>query len=313
MPRTFEVRGTLSDKVVIMSTKVLVLRSRERFSARYLSRTIGKTIGNVIAYAILISGAIAMIMPFVWMVSTSFKEPGGIFTYPPRWIPDRFALSNYLDAWRAVPFGRYFFNSVFVASAVTLGQLITCSLAAYAFARLDFPGKSLLFVLFLSTMMIPLQLTIIPSFLVLRELKWLDTYYALVVPFTVSAFGTFLLRQTFMTIPQDLEDAAKLDGCSRLGFLWRIVLPLSRPSLASLALFTFMGTWNDYLWPLIMTNSREMRTLQIGLRFLVSQEGGSRWGMFMAAAVMVSLPVIVFYLLVQKQFVEGIALTGLRG
>lgn len=292
----------------MMSTKVLT-RSRERSSAYYL----GRTIGNMVVYAVLIIGAIAMIMPFAWMVSTSFKEAGGIFTYPPRWIPSRFVLDNYLDAWRAAPFGRYFLNSIFVASAVTLGQLITCSLAAYAFARLDFPGKSLLFLLFLSTIMIPLQLTIIPSFLVLRELKWLDTYYALIVPFTVSAFGTFLLRQTFMTIPQELEDAAKLDGCSRLGFLWRIVLPLSKPPLASLALFTFMGTWNDYLWPLIMTNSREMRTLQIGLRFLVSQEGGSQWGIFMAATVMVSLPIIIFYLLVQKQFVKGIALTGLRG
>ncbi|MEE8162533.1 MAG: carbohydrate ABC transporter permease [Anaerolineae bacterium] len=291
-----------------MSTKVLT-RSRERSSVYYL----GRTIGNMVVYAVLIIGAIAMIMPFAWMVSTSFKEAGGIFTYPPRWIPSRFVLDNYLDAWRAAPFGRYFLNSIFVASAVTLGQLITCSLAAYAFARLDFPGKSLLFLLVLSTIMIPLQLTIIPSFLVLRELKWLDTYYALIVPFTVSAFGTFLLRQTFMTIPQELEDAAKLDGCSRLGFLWRIVLPLSKPPLASLALFTFMGTWNDYLWPLIMTNSREMRTLQIGLRFLVSQEGGSRWGIFMAATVMVSLPIIIFYLLVQKQFVKGIALTGLRG
>jgi multiple sugar transport system permease protein len=290
-----------------MATEVLT-RSRERLLAYHFARTAG----NVIAYAILISGAIAMIMPFAWMVSTSFKEAGSIFTYPPRWIPARFVLDNYLDAWRAAPFGRYFFNSLFVASAVTLGQLITCSLAAYAFARLDFPGKSLLFALFLSTMMISLQLTIIPSFLVLQELKWLDTYRALIVPFTVSAFGTFLLRQTFMTIPQELEDAAKLDGCSRLGFLWRIVLPLSKPPLASLALFTFMGTWNDYLWPLIMTNSQEMRTLQIGLRFLVSQEGG-RWGMFMAATVMVSLPIIVFYLLVQKQFVKGIALTGLRG
>ncbi len=292
----------------MMSTKVLT-RSRERSSVYYL----GRTIGNMVVYAVLIIGAIAMIMPFAWMVSTSFKEAGGIFTYPPRWIPSRFVLDNYLDAWRAAPFGRYFLNSIFVASAVTLGQLITCSLAAYAFARLDFPGKSLLFLLVLSTIMIPLQLTIIPSFLVLRELKWLDTYYALIVPFTVSAFGTFLLRQTFMTIPQELEDAAKLDGCSRLGFLWRIVLPLSKPPLASLALFTFMGTWNDYLWPLIMTNSQEMRTLQIGLRFLVSQEGGSRWGIFMAATVMVSLPIIIFYLLVQKQFVKGIALTGLRG
>jgi multiple sugar transport system permease protein len=292
----------------MMSAKVLT-KSREGFSAHH----IGQITGNTIVYTILIAGAVAMIMPFVWMVSTSFKEAGSVFTYPPRWIPARFVLSNYLDAWRAAPFGRYFFNSLFVASAVTLGQLITCSLAAYSFARLDFPGKSVLFILFLSTMMIPLELTIIPSFLVLGELKWLDTYYALIVPFTVSAFGTFLLRQTFMTIPQELEDAAKLDGCSRLGFLWWIMLPLSKPPLASLALFTFMDTWNDYLWPLIMTNSQEMRTLQIGLRFLVSQEGGSRWGMFMAATVMVSLPIIASYLLVQKQFVKGIAFTGFRG
>ena len=280
---------------------------------RPFAHRLGQGMGRAMTYAILTAGAIAMIMPFAWMISTSFKETGSIFTYPPKWIPNQPVLHNYVDAWRAAPFGRYFLNSIFVATAVTLGQLTTCSLAAYAFARLDFPGKSFLFVLFLSTMMIPLQLTIIPSFLVLRELKWLDTYYALIVPFTVSAFGTFLLRQTFMTIPQDLEDAAKLDGCSRLGFLWRIVLPLSKPPLASLALFTFMGSWNDYLWPLIMTNSQEMRTLQIGLSFLVSQEGGSRWGMLMAATVMISLPIIIFYLLVQKQFVKGIALTGLRG
>jgi multiple sugar transport system permease protein len=280
---------------------------------RPFTHRLGQGMGRAMTYAILTAGAIAMIMPFAWMISTSFKEAEGIFTYPPKWIPNQLVLYNYVNAWRAAPFGRYFLNSIFVASAVTLGQLTTCSLAAYAFARLNFPGKSFLFVLFLSTMMIPLQLTIIPSFLVLQELKWLDTYYALIVPFTASAFGTFLLRQTFMTIPQDLEDAAKLDGCSRLGFLWRIVLPLSKPPLASLALFTFMGSWNDYLWPLIMTNSQEMRTLQIGLSFLVSQEGGSRWGMLMAATVMISLPIIIFYLLVQKQFVKGIALTGLRG
>jgi multiple sugar transport system permease protein len=280
---------------------------------RPFAHRLGRGMGGAMTYAILTAGAIGMIMPFAWMISTSFKEAEGIFTYPPKWIPNQLVLYNYVNAWRAAPFGRYFLNSIFVASAVTLGQLTTCSLAAYAFARLNFPGKSFLFVLFLSTMMIPLQLTIIPSFLVLQELKWLDTYYALIVPFTASAFGTFLLRQTFMTIPQDLEDAAKLDGCSRLGFLWRIVLPLSKPPLASLALFTFMGSWNDYLWPLIMTNSQEMRTLQIGLSFLVSQEGGSRWGMLMAATVMISLPIIILYLLVQKQFVKGIALTGLRG
>ncbi len=280
---------------------------------RSFTPRLGQAMSRAMTYAILTAGAIAMIMPFAWMISTSFKEAGSIFTYPPKWIPNQPVLHNYVDAWRAAPFGRYFLNSIFVATAVTLGQFITCSLAAYAFVWLDFPGKSLLFTLFLSTMMIPLQLTLIPSFLVLCELRWLDTYYALIVPFTVSAFGIFLLRQAFMTIPQELEDAAKLDGCSHLGFLWRVVLPLSRPTLASLALFTFMGNWNDYLWPLIMTNSQKMRTLQIGLRFFVSQEGGTQWGMFMAATVLVSVPIIIFYLFVQRQFVEGIAFTAIRG
>jgi len=281
-------------------------------SAGWKRRPFVRAIGRMVIYTILAMGAIAMVMPFAWMISTSFKEPGEVFSYPPKWIPSHFALHNYVDAWRAAPFGRYFFNSIFVAASVTLGQLISCSLAAYAFARLRFPGKALLFTLFLSTLMIPRQITLVPSFLVLKELNWLDTYYALIVPFVASAFGTFMLRQTFMNIPRELEDAAKLDGCSRLGFLWRIMLPLSKPTLASLALFTFMGNWNSYLWPLIMTNSQKMRTLQIGLRFLVCEEGGTQWGMLMAATVVVSVPIVVFYLFVQRQFVKGVTFTGMR-
>ncbi|HDN80700.1 MAG TPA: carbohydrate ABC transporter permease [Chloroflexi bacterium] len=276
-------------------------------------RRFSRTLGEVMAYVILAVGAIVMVLPFVWMISTSLKEAGEVFSYPPRLIPSHLAFHNYVDAWRAAPFGRYFFNSLFVATSVTLGQLISCSLAAYAFARMNFPGKALLFTAFLSTLMIPRQITLIPSFLVLRELHWLDTYYALIVPFIASAFGTFMLRQTFMSIPRELEDAAKLDGCSRLGFLWRVMLPLSRPTLASLALFTFMGNWNSYLWPLIMTNSQKMRTLQIGLRFLVCQEGGTNWGMLMAATVVVSIPILIFYLFVQKQFVESLTFTGIGG
>ncbi len=281
--------------------------------AQWRKHPLVRALGEALVYAVLALGAIAMVMPFAWMVSTSLKEARGVFAYPPRWIPESFAWHNYVDAWRAAPFGRYFLNSVFVAASVTLGQLISCSLAAYAFARLRFPGKALLFTLFLSTLMIPRQITLVPSFLVLKELNWLDTYYALIVPFVASAFGTFMLRQTFMSIPRELEDAAKLDGCSRLGFLWRVMLPLSRPTLASLALFTFMGNWNSYLWPLIMTNSRNMRTIQIGLRFLVCEEGGTHWGMLMAATVVASVPIVVFYLFVQRQFVEGITFTGMRG
>ncbi|MBI5877302.1 MAG: carbohydrate ABC transporter permease [Chloroflexi bacterium] len=280
--------------------------------------TFAKQFERVVIHLLLIAGAAVMVMPFLWMISTSLKSQAEALTYPPQWIPTEFAWSNYARAWQAAPFPRYFLNSGIVAVAVTLGELATGALAAYAFARLRFPGRDALFTIYLGSMMIPHQMTIIPSFLLLNTLGeispalGLDSYFALIAPFLASAFGVFLLRQSFLTIPNDLEDAAILDGCGRLGFLWRIVLPLSRPALATLALFAFMGNWNSYLWPLIVTNSNSMRTVQIGLRYFVGQEGASQWGLLMAAAVFVSIPVVVLYLFVQKQFVQGIAATGIR-
>lgn len=279
----------------------------------WLSRRNRKAVFAAFWYVALGITAVAVMMPYLWMISTSLKDKGEIFSYPPAWIPQVWRVQNYVDAWNAAPFGRYFLNSLFIAGAVTVGQLITCSLAAFAFARMNFKGKNVLFALFLSTTMISTQVTLVPSYLVLKSLNWLDSYQGLIVPFLASAFGIFMLRQHFMTLPRDLEDAAKLDGCGRLRFLWEVALPLSKPILASLALFAFMGNWNSYLWPLIVTTSREMRTLQIGLRYFVSQEGGTQWGLFMAATVFVSLPVVIFYFVVQKSFVEGIAATGLKG
>lgn len=259
-----------------------------------------------------------MIMPFIWMISTSFKSQSEVFAYPPQWIPTEFHWQNYVKAWNAAPFPRYFFNSVVVALAVTFGDLFTSALAAYAFARMKFPGRDAIFLIYLSSLMIPHQMTILPSFLLLKNLGdlipafGLDSYFALIAPFLASAFGVFLLRQSFMQIPNELEDAAILDGCGRARFLWEIVIPLSRPALATLALFTFMGNWNSYLWPLIVTNSDTLRTVQIGLRYFIGQEGASQWGLLMAAAVFVSLPVVLIYLVVQRQFVQGIASTGLK-
>lgn len=273
---------------------------------------------NTLIYLILTAGALAMVLPFTWMITTSLKSQSEVFTYPPQWIPAEFAWQNYVRAWQAAPFARYFFNSTLIALAVTLGELVTGSLAAFAFARIRFPGRNALFAVYLSSMMIPHQMTIIPSFLVLKSFGdlspafGLDTYFALIAPFIAGAFGVFLLRQSFLTIPNELEDAAILDGCGKLGFLWRIVIPLSRPALATLALFTFMANWNSYLWPLIVTNSDQMRTVQIGLRYFVGQEGASQWGLLMAAAVFVSLPIVLVYLFVQKQFVQGIAATGIK-
>jgi len=277
-----------------------------------------KLFESVVVHVLLLAGAVVMILPFVWMISTSFKSQSEVFAYPPQWIPTEFHWQNYVQAWNAAPFPRYFFNSVVVALAVTFGDLFTSALAAYAFARMKFPGRDAIFLIYLSSLMIPHQMTILPSFLLLKNLGdlWaplgLDTYFALIAPFLASAFGVFLLRQSFMQIPNELEDAAILDGCGRARFLWEIVIPLSRPALATLALFTFMGNWNSYLWPLIVTNSDTLRTVQIGLRYFIGQEGASQWGLLMAAAVFVSLPVVLIYLIVQRQFVQGIASTGIK-
>ena len=277
------------------------------------SKRARKTVSTTFWYIALGATAVMVMLPYIWMVSTSLKGSEEVFAYPPNWIPQAWRFQNYVDAWNAAPFGRYFFNSALAAVAVTVGQLITCSLAAFAFARMEFKGKSVVFTLFLSTTMISTQVTLVPSYLVLKNLHWLDTYQALIVPFLANAFGVFMMRQYFMTLPKELEEAAKLDGCGRLRFLWQILLPLSKPIIASQALFAFMGNWNSYLWPLIVTTSAHMRTLQIGLRYFVSQEGGTQWGLFMAATVFGSLPVVIFYLIIQRSFVEGIATTGLKG
>lgn len=286
----------------------------EAKSQNYLkSKRFQSAAGNWLWYIVLTISALIVVLPFIWMVSTSLKGPGEIFTYPPQWIPQEWRFQNYIDAFQAAPFARYFYNSAVVAICVTIGQLVSCSLAAFAFARMDFKGKGFLFSLFLTTTMISTQVTLVPSYLIIQKLHWIDTYQGLIVPFIANAFGVFMLRQAFMTIPDELEEAAKLDGCSRLRFMIQICLPLIKPALAAQALFAFMATWNAYLWPLVITNRQEMRTLQIGLRYFVSQEGGTQWGVYMAAAMIVILPVVAIYFTVQKSFVEGIATTGLKG
>lgn len=256
--------------------------------------------------------AFAVMLPFIWMIVTSLKSPTEVFAYPPTWIPKEFQWSNYVEMWNKAPFGRYFMNSTIVAICVTIGQLTSCVLAAFAFARMEFKGKNVMFMIFLSTTMISSQVTLVPTYLVMRTLNWIDSYQALIVPFLANGFGVFMLRQSFRTIPKELEEAAKLDGCSRFRFLWQILIPLSKPILASQALFAFMGNWNSYQWPLIITNQDSMRTLQIGLRYFVSGEGSTQWGIYMAAALVVTLPVIIIYFLVQKTFVESMASTGLK-
>jgi multiple sugar transport system permease protein len=267
--------------------------------------------GTVALHLLLYGMAFLTVAPFLWMLLASFKDLGEILQYPPTWIPQRIILDNFVNAFQAAPFGRFYFNSLFVASAVTLGQLFTCSLAAYAFARLQFPGRDILFYIFLGTMMVPGQVTMIPGFMVLHWLGWIDTYAALIVPGLASAFGTFLLRQFFLTIPRDLEDAAAIDGCSRFGVLWRIILPLSRPALATLAIFTFMGVFNDFLWALIVVSSEDLKTVQLGLA-IFRDRYQTDWGQLMAASVTATLPILLVFFFAQKYFIRGITLSGLK-
>jgi len=270
-----------------------------------------KIVRKILFHAIVYAAALATITPFLWMLSTSLKDLNDIFVYPPKWLPSKFNFENFVRAFQAAPFDRYYLNSIFVAVTVTIGQLITCSMAAFAFARLKFWGRDVLFMIFLATMMIPGQVTMIPSFMVLHWLGWIDSYKALIVPGLASAFGTFLLRQFFMTIPKELEEAAYIDGCSRFKVLWRIIVPLSKPALATLAIFTFMGVFNDFIWALIVISSEEMRTVQLGLA-IFRDRYLTEWDLMMAGSVTATLPILIVFFFAQKYFIKGITLSGLK-
>jgi len=274
-------------------------------------RILAKTVGLGIVHILLILGALGMVLPFAWMVLTSVKDKGEVFTYSVQWLPSRVNLDGYRDVWFEMPFARMYANSLIVAISVTVCQLVTSALAGYAFARLDFPGRDVVFMIYLSAMMIPHQATIIPAFLLIRRFNMVDRYSSLVLPFAAGPFGAFMLRQFFMSMPRSLEEAAIIDGCSRFGVLRSVVLPLCKPAMVTLGLFQFMFSWNDFMWPLIVTNKMSMRPLQVGLA-LLRAEISTEWPMLMAATVMATMPVLVAFLAAQRQFIESIALTGLK-
>ena len=264
-------------------------------------------------YLIVAVGGALMIVPFLWMLSTSLKTTVQSMAFPPEWWPRPFVWENYTRIYEYMPFFTFLFNSVKIVFFVLIGQLFTCSLAGYAFAKLRFPGRKTLFLVLLSTMMIPSQVTLIPVFVIMKFLGWINTHYALIVPaFFGSVFGTFLLRQFFLGLPNDLEDAARIDGCSPFAIYWRIMLPLAKPSLATLAIFTFMGTWNDFMRPLIYLSDMDKMTLPVGLA-LLSNHQDIRIPLIMAGAMLSLLPILILYIFGQKYFVRGIALTGIKG
>jgi len=269
---------------------------------------------NFLAYLVLGVGAIVTIVPFYWMVATSLKSIGEILQFPPTLFPQVLHFENYTSAFLLIPFDIFFRNSAFVSVTVVLGQLFTCSLAGYAFARLNFPGKNFIFLLYLSAQMVPFAVVMIPLYMIMRTIGWLDQLTALIVPALVSVFGTFLMRQFFSTIPKELEDAARIDGCSYFRLYTTILLPLATPALATLGILTFMNTWNDFMWPLIVISKIPAKTLPLGLNMLIEQQAiKTPWHLFNAAGVFAIVPILIIFILGQKYYVRGIVTTGIKG
>ena len=263
-------------------------------------------------YGMLFLAAMGVLLPLWVALSSSLVPSSDVFNPPLNLFPFNFQPQNYADVLRQVPVVRFLTNSFIQSTVVTLGQLITASLAAYAFAFIEFRGRNVLFFLFLATLMIPWEVTIIPNYQTIRALHWSDTFQGLTSPFLATAFGTFLLRQSFMTLPRDLYDAAVMDGASHLRYLITIVLPLSRPALGTLAIYAFVNTWNQFFWPLLVTNDVTMRTVQIGISML-QQEEATQWNIVMAGAVLALIPTFALLILGQKQLIRGLTAGALKG
>lgn len=263
-------------------------------------------------YALLVAMALVIGLPFFWMLVTSLKKSGDVFNFSQLLPPDP-QWANYARAWTKAPFGRYLFNSTFTSVAILLGQYLTIIPAAYGFSRLHFPGRDVLFVLVLATMMVPIQITFIPTFVIVSRLNWKDTYFALIVPFVTSAFGIFLLRQSFLQVSQDFLDAAKLDGCGHLGIMRHVMVPLNAPTLITFGLFSFVYHFNDLFWPLVVTESDELRTVPMGLSSFIEFEGGTRWNELLAASLFSMLPLVILFIFTQRFFIKGLAAGGLKG
>jgi multiple sugar transport system permease protein len=262
-------------------------------------------------HIILLVGGVFMLMPFVWMILTSLKTPLEALRFPPTWLPEIWRFANYPEVFQEISLFRYFLNTVFITAATLFGIFITGTLAAYAFARIEFWGREVLFMVFLALMMIPLPVYLVPSYMILFNLGWIDTYWAMIVPWIVNIFSIFLLRQHIKTLPQDLFDAAKIDGCSRFGTLWRIVVPLSKAPLVAIAVFNIIASWNSFFWPLIVTHSDAIRPIQVGLAYF-SREQSTNYTLLMAASTLTILPLVILFFFAQRHIIESYARTGLK-
>ncbi|MCI1894109.1 MAG: carbohydrate ABC transporter permease [Lactobacillus sp.] len=271
-----------------------------------------KKISRILLYVIVTLGAITMLIPFLWMVSTSLKTSPETIKIPPVWIPKVLQWHNYVEAFNAAPFARYFINSVIVTVVTTVGQLFTSILAAFAFSRLHFWGKNLLFMLFLGTMMIPGEMLIIPNFVTLSKIGLIDHYGALIVPWLASFFTVFTLRQAFQSTPEQIYYAAKMDGATDWKYLWTVLVPMSKSTITAVTVLSVIGSWNSFMWPLIVTNSENMRTLPVGLQAFTT-DAGTQYQLLMAASTFVIIPMVIVYIFLQKYIIAGISKAGLKG
>jgi multiple sugar transport system permease protein len=293
-----------------MSTSAGTLQASVRLSEAARAGR-GASWQQPLLYIALTVLGVAMVFPFVWMVATSFKHPADIYTLS--LIPSRPTLDNYITALTRFPFPRWFANSLIVASATTLSVAFFDSLTGYVLAKLSFPFKSLIFVAILSTLMVPTEMLVIPWYILSVDYQWTDTYWGIMFPGVISAFGVFLMRQFMESVPNELLDAGRIDGLGEFGLFWRVALPLVRPALAALCILTFLGNWNAFLWPLIVAHDPLMRTLPVGLSQFSYGEAGSRWELIMTGASIATIPVLVVFAIFQRQIIRGIALTGLKG
>jgi ABC-type glycerol-3-phosphate transport system permease component len=276
--------------------------------------------GRALLYLIAIAASILFMIPFVWTVFSSLKSPSELYMFPPRWLPATPRFGNYAEVFDVAPFARWLWNSVFVAVVGTLGSVLSAALVGYSFARFRYPGRDLIFILTLSTLMLPIEVTLIPLYLLFNKIGWLDSYLPLIVPgfFGGGAFLIFLMRQFFMTIPMDLDEAARIDGAGYLRIFWRIILPLSIPALATAAIITFIGDWNSFLFPYIILNTKEKFTIGIGIKYFQTIASNidsmePRENLLMAAGIMMTAPIILIFFTAQRYFVKGIVMSGIKG
>jgi len=272
-----------------------------------------RRVTNLLVHGALLVGLILMFIPLAWTISTSLKKPGEVFLFPPTFIPSQIIWRNYLDAVTAIPFFQYLGNTVIITGLSIVGKVMSVTLVAFAFARLRWWGRDTLFLIMLATLMLPPHVTLVPQFILFKNLGWINTFLPLIVPqFFGGPWLTFLVRQFLLTLPRDLDDAARIDGCSSFGLFWRIILPLARPAILIIVIFVFNSTWNEFLLPLIYLQSQENFTLALGLR-LFQGEASTSWHLLMAASLLTMLPVLILFFVAQKYFMQGIVFTGVKG